>query len=109
MFAVVDGEVVGTAGLQKLDADTVELVKMAVSPEHQGRGLGGHLLQAMIKAARARGFGRLYIETNSALAASNHLYQKYGFRPTGQRASLHGYARADTFYELFLNPAPADS
>ena len=102
MFVLVDGEVVGTAGLQKLDARTVELVKMAITPAWQGRSLGGKLMQALIAMARTKGFARIYIETNASLTASNHLYRKYGFKPTGQTASLHGYARADAFYELQL-------
>lgn len=105
MFVLVDGEVVGTAGLQQLDAQTVELVKMAITPDSQGRGLGGRLIQALIAAAQAKGFTRIYIETNASLAASNHLYLKYGFKPTGQTTSRHGYARADVFYELRLQPA----
>ncbi|GAB5560346.1 MAG: hypothetical protein SynsKO_19930 [Synoicihabitans sp.] len=102
VFVLVDGEVVGTGGLQRLDDSTAEIVKMAVDPAHQGKGLGGRVMQALLQAATKQGFRRAYIETNSSLAASNGLYRKYGFTPTGQTASLHGYARADIFYEKNL-------
>lgn len=104
VFVLADGAVVGTAALQKLDGETVELVKMAITPDWQGRGLGGRLMAALIAAARAKGFARIYLETNATLAAANHLYRKYGFVPLTQSASRHGYARADVFYERRLTP-----
>ncbi|MDB4473813.1 GNAT family N-acetyltransferase [Opitutaceae bacterium] len=103
LFLLVDDEVVGTGGLQKLDEATAEVVKMAVAPAHQGKGLGGRVMAALLDEARRLGFQRAYIETNGELAAANGMYLKYGFTPTGQQASLHGYARADVFYELQLN------
>lgn len=102
LFLLVDGEVVGTGGLQKLDDETAEVVKMAIEPTHQGKGLGGWIMAALLDEARRLGFRRAYIETNADLASANGLYLKYGFRPTGQTESLHGYARADMFYELGL-------
>ncbi len=102
VFAMAGDEVVGTAGLQKLDEHTVELVKMAVTPAWQSRGIGGMMLAELIAVARRRDFACLYIETNSSLAPSNRLYQKYGFKSTGQTESRHSYARADIFYELIL-------
>ncbi len=100
LFLLVDGDVVGTVGLQKLDEATAEVVKMAVDPADQGKGLGGRVMTALLDEARRLGFRRAYIETNGELAAANGMYQKYGFIPTGQQTSLHGYARADVFYEL---------
>lgn len=103
VFAVDDDEVVGTAGLQRLDARTVELVKMAVTPARQGQGVGGRMLAALIATAKTRGFERIYIETNASLTVSNRLYQKFGFNRLDQARSHHGFARADAFYELWLN------
>lgn len=103
LFLLVDGEVVGTGGLQKLDEGTAEVVKMAVDPTHKGHGLGGRIMAALLEEARRLGIRRAYIETNGELAPANNLYRKYGFKPTGQTESLHGYARADVFYELWLN------
>src|SRR4051794_30945378 len=38
------GIVVGSVGLYPIDARTIELRKMYLSPEHRGRGLGKRLL-----------------------------------------------------------------
>lgn len=103
LFLLLEGEVVGTGGLQKLDEATAEVVKMAVDPAHQGKGWVGRIMTALLAEARRLGFRRAYIETNGALAAANGMYLKYGFKPTGQPASRHGYARADVFYELQLS------
>ena len=102
LFLLVNDEVVGTGGLQKLNEETVEVVKMAVDPGHQGQGLGGRIMAALLEEARRLGFRRAYIETNGELVAAQNLYLKYGFKPTGQSVSLHGYVRADMFYELQL-------
>lgn len=102
LFLRVDGEIVGTGGLQKLDTETAEVVKMAIDPAYQGRGLGGRIMAALLDEARRLGFRRAYIETNAELVPANAMYRKYGFKPTGQTESLHGYARADMFYELDL-------
>lgn len=104
LFLLVEGKVVGTGGLQKLDDETAEVVKMAIDPTRQGNGLGGRVMAALLDEARRLGFRRAYIETNAALAPANGLYLKYGFTPTGQAESRHGYARADIFYELRLTP-----
>ena len=55
MFVLVDGEVVGTAGLQQLDAQTVELVKMAITPDSQGRGLGGGVDSGLDRGGAGQG------------------------------------------------------
>ena len=104
LFLLMEGEVVGTGDLQKLDETTAEVVKMAVDPPQQGKGLGGRIMAALLDEARRLGFRRAYTGTNGELAAANGMYLKYGFKPIGQRTSLHGYVRADMFYELQLNP-----
>ena len=82
-FLLVEGKVVGTSGLQKLDDETAEVVKMAIDPTQQGNGLGGRVMAALLDEARRLGFRRAYIETNAALAPANGLYLKYGYTHTG--------------------------
>lgn len=102
LFATWDDETVGTGALIRLDDTIAEIVKMAVRPGQQGRGIGARLLQALLDAARERGFHEVRIETSSRLPAANALYRKFGFVEMPGAESHHGFSRADVFYTLRL-------
>lgn len=107
LFALVDGEALGTCALRKESEDTYELCKMAVAPEARGRGLGDVLLRAAIEAARERGARRVYLVSNTRLGPALALYRKHGFVTTrsGPEVSQEaGYARADIEMVLTLRP-----
>jgi GNAT superfamily N-acetyltransferase len=102
IYFAMDGErAVGTAAAIRVSPATFELGKMAVSPSHQGRGLGERLGRAVIEFARVEGASLVYLETNSALANAIRLYERLSFahatRPTPSE-----YARADVYMELHL-------
>ena len=99
-FAVENGVVLGTCAALRLDADTVELAKMAVSPEVRGRGLGNLLLKAVVDFARRTGTKRVELLSNTRLGPAIALYRKHGFReiPLGQQE----YSRANIRMELLL-------
>ena len=100
-FALDRERAVGTAAAIRVAPATFELGKMAVSPSHQGQGLGERLGRAVIEFARAEGALLVCLETNSALANAIRLYERLGFvhaiRPTPSE-----YARADVYMELHL-------
>jgi amino-acid N-acetyltransferase len=67
---------VGTAALE-LYSDGVLLRSVAVSAEHQRRGLGHQLTEAAIALARDRGAPAMYLLTTTA----ERFFPKFGFRP----------------------------
>jgi len=90
------GDIVGSVGLFPMDAETVELRKMYLSPAIRGRGLGQKLLNDMIEKAKDLGYLRIYLETASILSQAVHIYEKAGFRPvTGKHTP-----RCDQAYML---------
>ncbi|GAB2786227.1 DNA-binding MarR family transcriptional regulator/predicted GNAT family N-acyltransferase [Hymenobacter luteus] len=101
LLAEYQGQIVGACALLRMDADTVELAKMAVSPAAQGLGIGFRLGEAAIAQARALGSKRLYLESNTKLAPAIQLYHKLGFRKTvaGQPSP---YERCNIQMELVL-------
>lgn len=106
VFFALDGDrVVGTAAAIRVSPTMIELGKMAVSPSHQGRGLGERLGHAVIEFAGTAGASLVYLETNSALTNAIRLYQRLGFahapRPTPSE-----YTRADVYMERRLPLAP---
>jgi len=63
-----------------LAADHLYVENIAVSPEHQGKGFGHHLLNHAETKARNAGLGELRLLTNQAFATNVRLYQSVGFR-----------------------------
>ncbi|MEO9324287.1 GNAT family N-acetyltransferase [Nocardioides sp. C4-1] len=99
-----DAEVIGCVGLAATPRPgVVELVKMAVSPDHQGHGTGRALVAAAVARARELGATRIELESNARLVAAVHLYEEHGFRHLGADEHEPGpYARADVAMALDL-------
>ncbi|WP_267420723.1 MULTISPECIES: GNAT family N-acetyltransferase [unclassified Curtobacterium] len=96
-------EVVGCVGIAPEGERVFELVKMAVSAEHQGHGTGRLLIRAAIDRALALGAQRITLETNSGLASAVHLYETSGFRHlTAEERHPSPYVRADVAMVLDL-------
>jgi len=100
-IAEQDGEPVGCVALLPMADGGLEVAKMTVGQAARGRGVGRLLMQACIRAGREAGAPRLYLETNSGLAAALALYRASGFRelePSGPSP----YRRCDLWMELPL-------
>lgn len=99
-----DGEQrIGCVALLRVGEGVAELAKMAVAPEHRGRGIGRRLITAAIDVARESGVRRLVLESNSSLIPAVRMYESVGFRHVP--AETHAptpYARADVFMDLDL-------
>ncbi|MFF2009208.1 GNAT family N-acetyltransferase [Streptomyces sp. NPDC058195] len=74
------GKAAACAGLLVVDADTAELTRVYVRPEHRGTGGGGLLLAALEEAARAFGVRTLRLDTRHDLVEARGLYAKHGYR-----------------------------
>lgn len=107
LFAVLDGEVVGTCALLKEASGVYELSKMAVETGFRGYGAGRKLLEAALAEYRCRRGTTLFLESNSRLKPALALYESAGFvhRPA-PRPGSH-YQRADVYmvYEPERKPA----
>lgn len=101
LLAVEGAHVLGVVSLIVMGEGAVELAKMGVKPEAQGKGAGKMLVAAAIASARAMGMSRVYIETNSKLGPALKLYRDAGFQPL-QTTIPSPYARADVQMELWL-------
>lgn len=79
-YAKAEGKIVGTFSLLKIDDNTFELGKMAVTEKFQGKGIGDVMMKASIKEAESLGIKTLILYSNKSLKPAIHLYEKYGFR-----------------------------
>ena len=88
--ALEDGRLVGmvAAFAHEDDPTTAELIAMFVTPAARGRGIASALVDAQLAWARAEGFERVSLMVNVEQGSAFRLYERCGFRDTGQRSQL---------------------
>ena len=97
--ALEDGVVVGTCGIAPQGDGEFEIVKLAVAASAQGRGIGGQLIDACMKFARAHGAQRITLLSSSLLVSALRLYERAGFRREPVPAT-NPYETADVYMVL---------
>ncbi len=73
----------GCGALREIDAAHGELKSMRTAPEFLRQGVAEAILIHLMAEAKARGYGRLSLETGRTqpFHAAHALYRKYGFTP----------------------------
>ncbi len=89
--AVVGGEIVGFQ-FSTLSPTNAHLARLAVHPSWQQRGIGWALLNDVIRYFRAHRVSQLTVNTQHDNHASLALYQKAGFRLTGEDYLVYLYS-----------------
>ena len=78
-IAEIDGEVVGSVFVVRVDDDCAKLRLLYVDPTARGLGLGRKLVDEAIRFSRAAGYKRMVLWTNDILVAARHIYEAVGF------------------------------
>jgi RimJ/RimL family protein N-acetyltransferase len=78
----LDGEVVAMAALRRVSEDTVEVKRLRVEQEFQGRGLGEQIARAVMGQARELGYTRVIADTSINQLPAQRLLAKLGFHET---------------------------
>jgi len=73
--------VVGCAGIIRVDEATCEIRKIYLLQKFRGKSVGYQLLNACIEEAKQRGYQRMRLEVNPAMALSAPFYLRNGFVP----------------------------
>jgi len=100
-MAIVSGLTAGTVAMIPAGDGVVELTKMAVEPEFQGRGIANHLMTRCIDYAGEMGHRLIFLESHRSLEPALALYRKFGFVEV-PRDPNSLYSRADIRMELAL-------
>jgi putative acetyltransferase len=81
--AIQDNQVVGGCGIfptDNLPEGMCELVKLYVTKEARGTGLGKQLMEQSMSWAKANGYTQVYLESMPELAKAVSIYEKIGFK-----------------------------
>jgi len=81
-------EVLGYAGMFVF-ADEVHITNLAVSPKHQGKGIGAALVSQLFETAFERRVSHLVLEVRQSNQRARKLYGKFGFEEVGVREGYY--------------------
>lgn len=96
-----DDKMIGTIAIRMIDDANmiVELKKMFVLPEYQGKGYGRLLLEYAVKYARAQQYQKICLDTRKQFSVAQHLYRSVGFQETDR---YNDNEHAELYFELVL-------
>jgi ribosomal protein S18 acetylase RimI-like enzyme len=99
-FGLVEENVIGTVALIKVDQDTFELAKLAVTAPFQGLKIGDALVQHCLHIAKSQNAKKIILYTSDRLIPAVSLYKKYNFKEV---PLIHNkYIESDLKMELHL-------
>ena len=78
-IAELDGQKVGSAFVVRKSKTIAQLRMLILTPQARGLGLGSRLTDECIAFARAKGYRKMVLWTNSCLDAARHIYSRRGF------------------------------
>ncbi len=88
IVAVVDGNVVGYAGMWKV-FDEGHITNIAVHSEFRSNGVGSILLEKLLDISREEGITKLTLEVRKSNIVAQKLYAKFGFESGGVRKAYY--------------------
>jgi GNAT superfamily N-acetyltransferase/DNA-binding MarR family transcriptional regulator len=102
IFALENKIPIGTAALIHKSDGVVELARMAVRPDFQGKGIGTILLKKALDIARSKNYKKVILYSSTILASAIYLYAQYGFMEEKLEDNCP-YERANIKMVLLLN------
>ncbi|MFC5624193.1 GNAT family N-acetyltransferase [Algoriphagus winogradskyi] len=100
IFAKQGEQIIGTVGLHKVSDEVYELIKMGVSSQAKGKGIGMMLAQAILEKAKEMGGKEVVLYTHSKLIPALRIYEKLGFKDSDLEPGK--YCRCDIKMEMDL-------
>lgn len=105
-IAEEDGKMLGGGGIFptiNLPEGYVELVKVYLTKESRGKGIGRLLTEKCLESAELLGFTHLYLESFPHLTAAIQLYKKLGFNTIHQALGNSGHYACNVWMVKKIN------
>lgn len=80
LFALLDGEIVGTCAVSEISDGEYELSKLAVTEKKQNRQAGKKLVVEAIKRIKEKNGKKVFLLTDERLTKAFNLYRSLGFK-----------------------------
>ncbi len=90
---VAPGQGVSGYSVARWVEDEAELLNIAVADEQRGKGVGGKILDHVVRSLEERGIRHIFLEVRDSNIAARELYRSRGFRELSRRT---GYYRRPT-------------
>jgi len=79
-IAKIDGVAVGACGLKPFtEPGSCELKRLYVRPAGRGHNFGRRLSDLCLEIAKAKGYAKMYLDTDRILTHANRIYEDMGF------------------------------
>ena len=102
-IAEIDGERAGSVFVVRRSATIAQLRLLILTPAARGYGLGGRLTDECIAFARAKGYRKLMLWTQSNLEAARAIYKSRGFEHVkSEPHAAYGQQLVSEIWELKL-------
>ena len=88
LLSVADGQLLGYFVVMP-GVDELHLLNVTVAPEHQSRGLGSQLMQAVFEHGARLGMSLLWLEVRKSNLRAQSLYRRLGFAEVAVRAAYY--------------------
>lgn len=85
LVAELDGDVIGFIVTRRVAFDEVEILNLAVAPQHRRRRVATNLLSMLTKTSK----GVIFLEVRESNAAARKLYQLFGFKEVSHRTGYY--------------------
>ncbi len=98
------GDAVTGYAVYSVIADTAELLRIAVDPEHRGQGIASSIMEEMLGKLDDSSADRIMLEVRSKNEGAIALYEKFGFKNIAARKDYYSNPVDDALiYELMMN------
>ena len=95
------GKIIGFS-VSRIAADEAEILSIAVSPRHRGRGLSNTLLLTHLGHLASRGVRTVFLEVEENNQPARRLYERLGFAVVGRRENYYRQGGAEATNALMM-------
>lgn len=102
LLAEFEGQLAGCVAMRPLAGGACEMKRLYVRAAFRGKGVARALAEAIVEAARARGYSCMLLDTIASMEAARSLYLSLGFEETAPYR--HNPLDGALFFKLDLGP-----